>query len=60
MEGTEVEISRKGDVVQLTPVSRKKPDWRAVFAELDRLGPLDGFLEDRYEGLRPPTVDDVE
>jgi antitoxin VapB len=53
MVGNEVEITKSGDAVTLRPLVTKKPDWRAIFAELDALGPLDGFLEDRYEGLKP-------
>jgi antitoxin VapB len=53
MAGSEVEISKNGDAVTLRPLASKKPDWKAIFAQLDALGPLDGFLEDRYEGLKP-------
>jgi antitoxin VapB len=60
MEGSEVEISKSGDVVTLRPLKSAKPDWRAIFAELDRLGPLDNFLEDRYEGLKPHKPVDFE
>jgi antitoxin VapB len=53
MAGSEVEISKNGDAVTLRPLASKKPDWKAIFAQLDALGPLDGFMEDRYEGLKP-------
>jgi antitoxin VapB len=60
MPGTEVEISRDGDMVTLRPSKPQKPDWRKAFAEMDALGPLDGFLEDRYQGLIPPRDVDLD
>jgi antitoxin VapB len=60
MPGTEVEISRDGDVVKLQPCQPTKPDWRKAFAEMDALGPLDGFLEDRYQGLILPRDVDLD
>jgi antitoxin VapB len=53
MEGTEVEISKNGSGVTLQPIRSVKPDWQSIFAELERLGPLDEFLDDRYAGLKP-------
>jgi antitoxin VapB len=57
MPGTEVEISRNGDVVALKPkgkVPMKKTDWDKFWAEMDALGPWDDPPMDRYEGLLQP------
>jgi antitoxin VapB len=60
MPGTEVEISRDGDAVTLRPSKHHKPDWRKAFAEMDALGPLDGFPDDRYQGLTAPRDVDLD
>jgi antitoxin VapB len=56
MPGTEVEVTRQGDAVTLSPIGvKKRPiDWKTVWAEIDALGPIDdSFLKDRTEGLLP-------
>ena len=60
MPGSEVEISREGDRVILSPVRQPALDWQEVFARLDAMGPIDEFLEDRYEGLTPPREIDFD
>ena len=60
MPGTEVEVYRDGEKVVLRPISKTKPDWKSIFAELDALGPLDDFLLDRNEGLLPPKDIDFD
>lgn len=59
MPGSEVEISREGDKVVLSPVRKPELDWREVFAKLDGMEPIDAFLEDRYEGLTAPKDIDL-
>jgi antitoxin VapB len=50
MEGTEVEITKTGNAVVLRPISVVKPDWRAVFAKMDEIGPLDDdFMNHRFQ-----------
>ena len=43
MEGTEVEVSRHGDSITLTPIAARKKSWEQVFAEIDAMGPLDDY-----------------
>ena len=59
MEGKEVEITKSGDVVTLRPIPAAKPDWKAIFAQLDALGPLDDdFMSERFqEQIRPNGMD---
>lgn len=61
LPGTEVEVYRDGDRVVLKPVPISRPDVEAIFAKMDALGPLEGFMDyDRYEGLLPPKEIDLE
>lgn len=59
MKGKEVEITKSGDAVTLRPISAAKPDWKAIFAELDAIGPLDDdFMSERFqEQVRPNGID---
>jgi antitoxin VapB len=55
MAGTEVEITKSGDVVTLRPILAEKTDWKTIFAELEALGPLDDdFMSDRYQDIPSP------
>lgn len=52
-EGSEVEISRQGDKVVLTPLKPKKIDWETFLAELDAIGPEGDITLERDAGLAP-------
>ena len=47
LPGTEVELFRDGDVVQLKPILEpgQAPDWQSAFDKIDALGPIDDFPE---------------
>lgn len=47
LPGTEVEIFRDGDVVQLKPILKpgQTQDWQSAFDKIDALGPIDDFPE---------------
>jgi antitoxin VapB len=54
MEGTEVEITKSGDVVTLRPFQKPAISWKAIFAEMDKLRPLDDdFMADRFQDYTP-------
>jgi antitoxin VapB len=46
MEGKEVEVTRNGDSITLSPVKPRKTDWEAVFAEIDAMGPSDDYPDE--------------
>jgi virulence-associated protein VagC len=47
MPGTEVEISREGDTVRLSPKSREMPSWDKIADQIAHIGPTPGFMEER-------------
>ena len=51
-EGSEVEVSRQGDKVVLSPLKPKKIDWEKFLAELDAIGPEGDITLDRDAGLK--------
>lgn len=60
MPGTEVEISRDGDVVRLKAISQKPTDWDKFWVEMDALGPFDDPPLDRHAGLLSPHVHSLD
>jgi antitoxin VapB len=62
LPGTEVEISRDGDVVQLKPILEpgKIQDWQTAFDRIDALGPIDDFPEGWREQRLLPAETQVK